>query len=101
MAVKQLRDYLESGIIKNSVNYPECVLAPTGKKRITIANKNVPNMIGQITQILANHKINIEDMLNKSRGNYAYNIIDVDDNFNDKVLNEIKGIKDVIMVRVI
>jgi D-3-phosphoglycerate dehydrogenase len=101
MAVNQMRDFLESGIIKNSVNYPECNLAPTGKKRITIANRNVPNMIGQITQILANHKINIADMLNKSQGNYAYNIIDVDDNFNDKVLNEITGIKDVIMVRVI
>jgi D-3-phosphoglycerate dehydrogenase / 2-oxoglutarate reductase len=101
MAVNQLRDYLESGIIKNSVNYPECILAPSGKKRITIANRNVPNMIGQITQILANHKINIADMLNKSQGNYAYNIIDVDDNFNDKVLKEITSIKDVIMVRVI
>ena len=77
------------------------LLAPTGKKRITIANKNVPNMIGQITQILANHKINIADMLNKSQGNYAYNIIDVDDNFNDTVLKEITEIKDIIMVRVI
>jgi D-3-phosphoglycerate dehydrogenase / 2-oxoglutarate reductase len=101
MAVEQLRDYLESGIIKNSVNYPECILPPAGKKRITIANKNVPNMIGQITQILAKHKINIEDMLNKSQGNYAYNIIDVDNNFNDNVLKEITSIKDVIMVRVI
>ena len=101
MAVNQMRDYLEIGTIKNSVNYPDCALAPTGKKRITIANKNVPNMIGQITQILANHKINIADMLNKSKGNYAYNIIDVDDNFNDTVYKELMGIKDIIMVRVI
>ncbi|MFH0976065.1 MAG: phosphoglycerate dehydrogenase [Spirochaetota bacterium] len=101
MAVNQLRDFLENGNIINSVNYPECVLAATGAKRITVANRNVPNMIGQITQILANHKINIADMLNKSKGNYAYNIIDVDGNISEDVLKEIKNIKDVIMVRVL
>ncbi|MBN2401254.1 MAG: phosphoglycerate dehydrogenase [Spirochaetes bacterium] len=101
MAVNQLRDFLESGNISNSVNYPECVLAQTGKTRITIANRNVPNIIGQITQTLANHKINIADMLNKSQGNYAYNIIDVDNNFNDNVLKEITSVKDILMVRVI
>jgi len=101
MAVNQLRDYLESGNIVNSVNYPECVLPPTKSKRITIANKNVPNIINQITQALAEHKINIADMLNKSKVNYAYNIIDIDGDISDDVIKKIKNIKDIVMVRVI
>lgn len=101
MAVKQLRDYLEYGNIRNSVNYPECILPYSGTKRLIAANKNVPNMIGQITQILAEHKINIMDMLNKSKGDYAYNIIDYDGDLNGDVVQKIKSIKDIIMVRII
>ncbi len=101
MAVNQLCDYMENGNIKNSVNFPECILAPSGKQRITVANKNVPNIITQITQVLADHKINIADMLNKSRGNYAYNIIDIDNKLNGDVIKKIKSIKDVVMVRTI
>ena len=78
MAVEQLRSYLESGNIKNSVNFPECFLPPTGAQRITIANKNVPNIIGQFTSVLAQENLNIDDMLNKSKKDYAYNIIDID-----------------------
>lgn len=99
MAVNQLREYLEKGNIINSVNFPDCTLMPSGSKRILVANKNIPNIIGQITQVLAEQKINIADMLNKSKGDYAYNIIDIDGNINDKVIAHLKNIKDVVMVR--
>jgi len=76
-------------------------LIPSGTKRIIIANKNIPAIIGQITQILAEHKINIADMLNKSKGEYAYNIIDIDGEIDGKVVDQLKKIKDIVMVRVI
>jgi D-3-phosphoglycerate dehydrogenase len=101
MAVQQLRDYLENGNIKNSVNFPECLLPPSGTQRITIANKNVPNMIGQITPVLAKENINIADMLNKSKGEYAYNIIDIDGTVTPGVLQKLQAIEGVTMVRVI
>ncbi|HOO71930.1 MAG TPA: phosphoglycerate dehydrogenase [Spirochaetota bacterium] len=101
MAVNQIKAYLEMGNIVNSVNYPDCMLPLTGKMRIIIANKNVPNMIGQITQVLADHNINIADMLNKSKGDYAYNIIDIDGNADDALVNKLKSIKDIIMVRLL
>ena len=78
MAAIQLMDFLENGNIKNSVNFPECILDRSGKTRITISNKNEPGMIGKITHLLADNKLNIADMINKSRGNIAYNIIDVE-----------------------
>lgn len=101
MAVNQTRDYLEYGNIKNSVNFPECILPPSGTQRITIANKNVPNMIGQITPVLAQANINIADMLNKSRKDFAYNIIDIDGAVNETVLEKLKAINGVVMVRII
>jgi D-3-phosphoglycerate dehydrogenase len=101
MAVDQLREYLEKGNIINSVNFPDCSLYPSGKKRMIIANKNVPNIIGQITHILAEQKINIADMLNKSRGDYAYNIIDLDSEISDAILSQVKAIEGILMVRVI
>lgn len=101
MAVTQLRNYLEEGNIKNSVNFPECILSPSGSKRIIIANKNIPNMIGQITPILAQANINIADMLNKSRGNYAYNIIDIDNTIEDETIEKLRAVEGVIMVRVL
>lgn len=101
MAVEQLKEYLEKGNIINSVNLPDCSLIPSGSRRILIANKNVPAMIGQITQILADHKINIADMLNKSKGDFAYNIIDIDGNIEEKTIEQLKSINEVVMVRVI
>jgi len=99
--VGQLRDFLENGNITNSVNFPECNLPLSGKKRLLVANRNVPAIIGRITYVLAENDINIADMLNKSRGNYAYNIIDVDSDLNDQIIDDIKAIENVIMVRVI
>ena len=101
MAAKQLKNYLETGNIKNSVNFPNVELPYTGKKRITIAHKNIPNMVGQITGLLAKYHVNIADMLNRSKGAFAYTMIDLDETINEQVeqsLNEIEGI---ISVRVI
>jgi D-3-phosphoglycerate dehydrogenase len=96
-----VRNYLELGNIKNSVNFPECEMAPSEKNRIVVANRNVPNMVGQITTILAESSINIKDMLNKSQGDVAYNIIDVESDVSDEVLQKIRGIEGVIMTRLI
>ncbi len=101
MAANQIRDYLENGNIINSVNFPECVLAQSGAKRILIANKNVPKIIGQFTSILANENINIADMLNKSKGDYAYNIIDIDGDADQNVIDKLMSVEGVSMVRVI
>lgn len=101
MAVNQVRDYLEYGNIKNAVNFPECEMAPSGQYRIVVANNNIPNMVGQITTVLAGSKINITDLLNKSRGDVAYNIIDVDGDITDDHLKAIRQIEGVIMTRLI
>jgi len=101
MAVNQIRNYLQYGNIKHSVNFPDCEMEPSGRSRITVGNHNVPNMVGQITTLLANEKINITDMLNKSKGELAYNIIDVDGEVTDAIVEKIKHIDGVIMVRVL
>ncbi len=101
MAANQIRDYLENGNIVNSVNFPECKMDVIGKKRILIANKNIPRMVGQITSVLAQEGINIADMLNKSRGDLAYNIIDIDNQIADTSIKKISEIEGVLMVRVI
>lgn len=102
MAVEQIRDFLENGNIQNSVNFPNCILPKTsGEKRITIANKNIPNMIGEISSLLAEHNINIHDMLNKSKGDLAYNIIDVNGEISDNLISELNAIEGIIMVRII
>ena len=102
MAVNQLKDYLENGNIRNSVNFPNCVL-PRGvcEHRITVKNRNVPNIIGEISTILANNNINICDMLNKSRGDIAFNIMDLNGELNDNVISELESIDGVIGVRLI
>jgi D-3-phosphoglycerate dehydrogenase len=101
MAVVQVKNFLEFGNIKNSVNFPDCEMEPAGRTRITVGNHNVPNMMGQITTVLAGEKINIADLLNKSKGDLAYNIIDVDGSVSDTVIEKLKKIDGVIMVRVI
>lgn len=101
MAVNQVKEFLELGNIKNSVNFPDCDLGKPPKNRIIIANRNVPNMVGQITTILAAEKINISDMLNRHKGDYAYNIIDVDNDVHASVIDKLKSIEGVIMARLI
>jgi len=103
MAAQQLRDYLELGVIKNSVNFPECEMRMTAKTRVLIANKNIPNMVGQITTLLASERINISEMINRHKGEYAYNIIDLEgavpEDFESKVL-QIPGIITARVIRV-
>ncbi|MGD8828592.1 MAG: 3-phosphoglycerate dehydrogenase family protein, partial [Gammaproteobacteria bacterium] len=79
MAVDQLRDFLEHGIVRNSVNFPEVSLPQAEGYRLAVANANVPNMVGQMTTLLARADLNILDMLNRSRGELAYTVVDVDD----------------------
>ena len=102
MAVNQLKEYLENGNIKNSVNFPAAEMEMHNETRILIANKNIPNMVSQISTVLAAEGINIENMLNKKRDNIAYNIIDVDKpvickSIKDKLLS----IEGIFMVRII
>ncbi len=102
MAVNQVRDYLENGNIKNSVNFPEAKMELHNEARILIANKNIPNMVSQISTVLASEGINIDNMLNKKRGEIAYNIIDVDKQTVDESIKEkLMAIEGIFMVRII
>jgi len=99
MAAEQLDDFLSNGNIKNSVNFPELIEPRPSKFRITLSNKNHPGMIGKITTVLADNKLNIIDMVNKSRGDIAYNVIDLETKPPEKVLLELSALDDVISVR--
>lgn len=101
MAAEQLREYLERGNIRNSVNYPNCEMAPTGKTRITLLNSNVPKVISRVTAILGEYGLNIDEMLNRNRGEVAYNIIDVSDDVPDEVIEKLRQVDGVVAVRVI
>lgn len=101
MAVQQMKTFLTTGNLKNSVNFPDCELPDTGSTRLIIANKNIPNMLGQFTSILAEHKVNIADMINKHKEEYAYTIIDTDSEISEEMLKQIKGIEGVTMVRLL
>ena len=102
MAVAEIRDFLENGNITHSVNYPDCNVGVRGDaERITILHKNIPNMIGQFTTLLAQEDLNIALMTNKSRKEYAYTVIDVDGIVSDEVAAKIKGVSGVLGVRVI
>ena len=102
MAVKEVRDFLENGNIKNSVNFPNCDMGTCiAVGRITICHKNIPNMISQFTKILGSEGLNIADMTNKSRGSYAYTIIDLESAASKEALDELKAIEGVSKVRVI
>ncbi|HEV2228650.1 MAG TPA: phosphoglycerate dehydrogenase [Steroidobacteraceae bacterium] len=102
MAAEQLREFLENGNLRNSVNYPEAVLPRLpNTTRLAIANRNVPNMVGQISTALAQHRINIADLLNKSRGEYAYTLIDADGALGAEVLAEMRAIEGVLSARIV
>ncbi len=98
MAVDQLRDFLENGNVRNSVNFPNLHLERSSGTRLAIVNQNVPGMLGQILSILADRDINVMDMLNKSRGDIAYNLIDIDGVIADDALADIRAINHVIKV---
>ncbi|PLT35188.1 phosphoglycerate dehydrogenase [Bacillus sp. V5-8f] len=105
MAARQVKEFLETGNIKNSVNFPNTSLPYTGKRRVAAFHQNVPNMVGQITQALSSYHLNIADMVNRSRGEYAYTMIDIDNKINGDVipglLEKICNIDGIVTVRVI
>ena len=101
MVAQNLKDYLENGNIRHSVNFPDAVMRRNGGSRLAISNANVPNVIGQITTALAEADLNIADLLNKSRGEIAYTLIDVDGQVPDAIVQHVCDIDGVLTVRVI
>lgn len=98
MAANELKDFLENGNIKNSVNFPNCEMGKADGARITVLHKNVPSMIKNITDVFASKGVNIANMLNKSKGDNAYTMIDVDGKCDTALVDEIEAMNDVIKV---
>ncbi|MFP5115322.1 phosphoglycerate dehydrogenase [Bacillaceae bacterium C204] len=105
MAARQVKDFLETGNIKNSVNFPNASLPFTGKRRVAAFHKNVPNMVGQLTLAISSYNLNIADMINRSRGEYAYTMIDIDNKVNGDIIpglvEKINQIEGLVTARVI
>ena len=101
MAAKELIDYIENGNIVNSVNLPEVTMPRSGKNRVCVIHKNIPNMLTKITGLISDDGINIENLLNKSRGDYAYTMLDIADFETEQLKEEIADIEGVIKVRII
>ena len=99
MAVEEVREYLENGNIINSVNFPGVNQARVSKTRLCIINKNVPNILANISKLFADHNLNIENMVNRSRGEYAYTIIDTNDEVRQDIIERIESAKGIIKVR--
>ena len=100
MAAEQVRNFFENGNIRNSVNFPAAEMERNNGARLLVTNKNIPNIISQITTILAQTGINIDNMLNKNKGDIAYNIIDINnESLSDEIVNKMKAIEGVFMVR--
>jgi D-3-phosphoglycerate dehydrogenase len=100
MVADEVRDYLENGNIRHSVNFPEVIMPRTEGFRIGIVNSNVPNMVGQISTVMARAGLNLIDLLNKSRGSIAYTLADVESEIPAEVLSGIEAIEGVLKVRV-
>jgi D-3-phosphoglycerate dehydrogenase len=101
MAVRQLMEYLESGAVRNSVNFPRCRLEQQAPFRLLVVNRNIPNMVGQITTILASAGINILDLINHHRDEFAYNIIDIEQKVPHAALEQLEQVEGIIRVRTI
>jgi D-3-phosphoglycerate dehydrogenase / 2-oxoglutarate reductase len=99
MVADQLRDYLENGNVANAVNFPNVTMGRESRYRVAIANANVPNMLGQISTAMAHAGLNIHNMVNKSRGDMAYTLVDVDSAVGDGVIAALRGIEGVLAVR--
>ncbi|MBE6961121.1 MAG: 3-phosphoglycerate dehydrogenase [Ruminococcaceae bacterium] len=101
MAVEQLRDYLENGNIRNAVNLPNVYLERSGVMRMCIIHRNVPAMLASITSLLSTDGVNVENLSNKSKGPYAYTLVDLGTRVDEKVIEDVKKLPNVIRVRVI
>lgn len=98
MAARELKDYIENGNIVNSVNFPMCDMGKVSGSRVTVIHKNVPAMLSQISSVFTKDSVNIENMMNKSRGEYAYTMVDVEGALPENVIDDIKAIDGVIRV---
>ena len=101
MIAKQIKDYLENGNIVNSVNFPDARMPRAGKERLAITHKNIPNMVRQITKAIAEEEANILDMINKSRNDVAYTLIDLENEISNTVVENIKRVEGILTVRVL
>ena len=101
MAVRELKDYLENGNIRNSVNFPQVMMERTGVMRMCIIHKNVPAMLANITTLLSKDGVNVENLSNKSKGDYAYTMVDLGNKVGEDVVADVKSLANVIRVRVI
>lgn len=101
MVADQVRDYLENGNIRNSVNFPTVNLPRSGEQRLAVVNENRPDMVGQISHVLGQRSVNIIHMVNESKGNMAYTLIDTDSSIDESVAEQVKAIKGVLAVRLI
>ena len=99
MVVDEVRDYLEHGNLQNAVNFPDAMMAREAPYRLAIANANVPDMLGRISHVLGRRKINIHNMLNKSKGEMAYTLVDADSPVPAEVVDELGGLQGVLAVR--
>ena len=99
MIAKQIKDYLKNGNIVNSVNFPDAKMPRAGMERLAITHRNIPNMVRQITKAIAEEEANIVDMLNKSRGEFAYTLIDIEEEISNSVIQNIKQVEGILKVR--
>ncbi len=99
MVSRQLEDYLETGSIVNSVNYPACPLTDAFRYRLTVMHANVPNTVGRITSALAEQGVNIDSMVNKSRGEFAYTVLDLDDALSEETIRRVEALEPVYRAR--
>jgi len=101
MAAKQLKEYIEYGNIVNSVNLPNCAMERSGAMRICLIHRNIPNMVGRISAAVAQRNANIANMMNRSRGNYAYTILDLDEDINNHLYDDLCAIDGMIRTRIL
>jgi len=101
MVADQIRDYLENGNIRNAVNFGEVIMPRNGGWRLGIANENIPNMVSQISSALGEANLNIVDLVNKSKGEYAYTLIDLSAQVPSATLEQIRAIPGVLSARLI
>jgi D-3-phosphoglycerate dehydrogenase len=105
MAARQVKEFLNTGNIKNSVNFPNASIPYTGQRRVAVFHHNVPNMVGQITSAISSYNLNIADMINRSRGGYAYTMVDIDNQINSDIISglveKINRIDGIVTTRII
>ena len=101
MVAEQVRDYLEHGVIHNSVNFPEVDLPRSGVQRLSVVNRNTPDLVAKVSHVLGKSGVNISHMINESRGDVAYTLVDLDHPVTDEVLNDLKGIDGLLKVRIL